>query len=92
MHALEDYGLMKLKIFPASQPHRHDLCLSRPGQRKMDLFNDAKIDNPKMDNMPHFAVICAGREKRIMRSALYRSEESGLDDCPLELPEWETAC
>ena len=98
MHALEDYGLMHVKLYEDISRFGHiATTYAYPvrvnGRYVMDPSPTPKFDNPKMDNMPALQLFGAGREKRIYAIPPYTEVKSlDFDDYPFELPEWETAC
>ncbi len=71
MHALEEYGLMHVKLYEdiaAPRPHRHHLCLSGEGRGPL---RDGPLAHPQIrqsengSTAPALQLFGAGREKRI---------------------------
>jgi alpha-D-ribose 1-methylphosphonate 5-phosphate C-P lyase len=70
MHALEEYGLMHVKLYEDIARHgRVATTYAYPvkveGRYVMDPSPIPKFDNPKIDNSPALQLFGAGREKRI---------------------------
>ena len=71
MHALEEYGVMQVKLYEdiARFGHIAATTYAYPvkvnGRYVMDPSPIPKFDNPKMDMMPALQLFGAGREKRI---------------------------
>ena len=69
MHALEDYGLMHVKLYEDISRHGHIATsyaypIKVEGRYVMDPSPIPKFDNPKME-MPAIQLFGAGREQRI---------------------------
>lgn len=98
MHALEEYGLMHVKLYEDIARHGHIATtyaypVKVAGRYVMDPSPTPKFDNPKMDAMPALQLFGAGREKRIYAIPPYTEVKSlDFDDHPFELPTWDTAC
>ena len=98
MHALEDYGLMHVKLYEDISRFGHIATtyaypVRVDGRYVTDPSPTPKFDNPKMDNMPALQLFGAGREKRIYAIPPYTEVKSlDFDDHPFELPEWDTTC
>ena len=98
MHALEDYGLMHVKLYEDIAHHGHiATTYAYPvmvnGRHVMDPSPTPKFDNPKMDNCAALQLFGAGREKRIYAVPPYTKVTSlDFDDYPFELPSWEESC
>ncbi|MEQ9921126.1 alpha-D-ribose 1-methylphosphonate 5-phosphate C-P-lyase PhnJ [Pectobacterium brasiliense] len=98
MHALEEYGVMQVKLYediarfghiattyayPVKVNHRY----------VMDPSPIPKFDNPKMDMMPALQLFGAGREKRVYAVPPYTSVESlDFDDHPFTIQQWDKPC
>jgi len=90
MHALEDYGLMHVKLYEDITRHGHIATtyaypVKVDGRYVMDPSPTPKFDNPKMDNCPALQLFGAGREKRIYALPPYtRVVSLDFDDHPFE--------
>ena len=90
MHALEDYGLMHVKLYEDIARHGHIATtyaypVKVDGRYVMDPSPTPKFDNPKMDNCPALQLFGAGREKRIYALPPYtRVESLDFEDHPFE--------
>lgn len=98
MHALEEYGVMHVKLYediarfghvattyayPVKVNHRY----------VMDPSPIPKFDNPKMHMMPALQLFGAGREKRIYAVPPYTAVESlAFDDHPFTVQQWDETC
>ena len=70
MHALEEYGLMHVKLYEDIARHGHIATtyaypVKVEGRYVMDPSPTPKFDNPKMHMSPALQLFGAGREKRI---------------------------
>ena len=70
MHALEEYGLMHVKLYEDIARHGHIATtyaypVKVEGRYVMDPSPMPKFDNPKMHRSPALQLFGAGREKRI---------------------------
>ena len=70
MHALEEYGLMHVKLYEDIARHGHIATsyaypVKVEGRYVMDPSPIPKFDNPKMDDSPALQLFGAGREQRI---------------------------
>ncbi len=70
MHALEEYGLMHVKLYEDIARHGHIATtyaypVKVEDRYVMDPSPIPKFDNPKLDNSPALQLFGAGREKRI---------------------------
>lgn len=98
MHALEEYGLMHVKLYEDIAHHGHIATtyaypVKVAGRYVTDPSPTPKFDNPKMDKMPALQLFGAGREKRIYAIPPYTEVKSlDFEDHPFELPEWEDVC
>jgi len=90
MHALEDYGLMHVKLYEDIARHGHIATtyaypVKVDGRYVMDPSPTPKFDNPKMDNCPALQLFGAGREKRIYALPPYTHVVSlDFEDHPFE--------
>lgn len=98
MHALEDYGVMHVKLYEdiarfGSIATTYAYPVRVNGRYIMDPSPIPKFDNPKMDRMPALQLFGAGREKRIYAVPPY-TEVLSLDflDHPFEIQHWEETC
>ncbi|MFP4070991.1 MAG: alpha-D-ribose 1-methylphosphonate 5-phosphate C-P-lyase PhnJ [Desulfovibrionales bacterium] len=98
MHALEEYGVMHVKLYEDITRHgRIATSYNYPV-----LVNDRyvmapspipKFDNPKMEMSPALQLFGAGREKRIYAIPPYtRVKSLDFEDYPFEIQTWEQAC
>ncbi|MBO6519548.1 MAG: alpha-D-ribose 1-methylphosphonate 5-phosphate C-P-lyase PhnJ [Rhodospirillales bacterium] len=98
MHALEDYGLMHVKLYEDIARHGHIATTYAYPVRVNDRYVSdpsptPKFDNPKMDNCPALQLFGAGREKRIYAIPPYTKVQSlDFDDHPFEVQTWEQDC
>ena len=70
MHALEEYGLMHVKLYEDIARHGHIATsyaypVKVEGRYVMDPSPIPKFDNPKLGDMPAIQLFGAGREQRI---------------------------
>ncbi len=98
MHALEDYGLMHVKLYEDIARHGHIATtyaypVKVDGRYLMDPSPTPKFDNPKMDMCPALQLFGAGREQRIYALPPYtRVVSLDFDDHPFERTRFHTAC
>jgi len=98
MHALQEYGVMHVKLYEDIARHGHiATTYAYPvmvnGHYVMDPSPIPKFDNPKMDNCPALQLFGAGREKRIYAVPPYTHVKSlDFEDYPFEIQSWEQAC
>lgn len=98
MHALEDYGLMHVKLYEDISRHGHIATtyaypVKVNDRYVMDPSPTPKFDNPKMDRSPALQLFGAGREKRIYAIPPFTKVESlDFDDHPFEVQAWEQDC
>ncbi|QEQ97065.1 alpha-D-ribose 1-methylphosphonate 5-phosphate C-P-lyase PhnJ [Neptunomonas concharum] len=98
MHALEEYGVMHVKLYEDIAHFGHIATTYaypvRVNDRYiMDPSPIPKFDNPKMDRMPALQLFGAGREKRIYAIPPYTKVESlDFEDHPFEIQRWEESC
>jgi alpha-D-ribose 1-methylphosphonate 5-phosphate C-P lyase len=98
MHALEDYGLMHVKLYEDIARHGHIATtyaypVKVDGRYVMDPSPTPKFDNPKMHMSAALQLFGAGREKRIYALPPY-TEVFSLDfeDHPFERTRVEDTC
>ncbi|MEZ5809818.1 MAG: alpha-D-ribose 1-methylphosphonate 5-phosphate C-P-lyase PhnJ [Rhizobiaceae bacterium] len=99
MHAMEEYGLMHVKLYEDIATHgRIATTYAYPvlvdDRYVMDPSPTPKFDNPKMDLMAALQLFGAGREKRIYAVPPYTKVVSlDFEDHPFSVQEWpDTAC
>ena len=98
MHALEDYGVMHIKLYEdIAQVGHIATAYAYPvlvnGRYVMDPSPIPKFDNPKMNNSPALQLFGAGREKRIYAIPPYTDVRSlDFEDHPFEVQTWEQSC
>jgi len=99
MHAMEEYGLMHVKLYEDIATHGHIATtyaypVKVMGRYVMDPSPTPKFDNPKMDRMAALQLYGAGREKRIYAIPPYTNVVSlDFEDHPFDVQEWrDTAC
>ncbi|MBN8944174.1 MAG: alpha-D-ribose 1-methylphosphonate 5-phosphate C-P-lyase PhnJ [Rhizobiales bacterium] len=98
MHALEDYGLMHVKLYEDIATHGHIATtyaypVKVEGRYVMDPSPTPKFDNPKMDDCAALQLFGAGREKRIYAVPPYASVVSlDFEDHPFEPTKFDRPC
>ncbi|WP_412103535.1 alpha-D-ribose 1-methylphosphonate 5-phosphate C-P-lyase PhnJ [Stappia stellulata] len=98
MHALEEYGLMHVKLYEDIARHGHiATTYAYPvlvaGRYVMDPSPTPKFDNPKMDMSPALQLFGAGREKRIYAIPPFtRVVSLDFEDHPFEIQSFEEPC
>jgi alpha-D-ribose 1-methylphosphonate 5-phosphate C-P lyase len=98
MHALEDYGLMHVKLYEDIATHGHIATayaypVKVEGRYVMDPSPTPKFDNPKMDDCAALQLFGAGREKRIYAVPPHSSVVSlDFEDHPFEASKANHAC
>jgi alpha-D-ribose 1-methylphosphonate 5-phosphate C-P lyase len=98
MHALEDYGVMHIKLYEdiarfglIATAYAYPVKVN--GRYVMDPSPIPKFDNPKMDNCPALQLFGAGREKRIYAVPPYTEVRSlDFEDHPFEVQRWDASC
>jgi alpha-D-ribose 1-methylphosphonate 5-phosphate C-P lyase len=97
MHALEDYGLMHVKLYEDIARHGHIATsyaypVKVEGRYVMDPSPIPKFDNPKM-NMAAIQLFGAGREQRIYALPPHtRVVSLDFEDHPFEASKADHAC
>lgn len=98
MHALEEYGLMHVKLYEDIARHGHIATtyaypVKVEGRYVMDPSPTPKFDNPKMHNSPALQLFGAGREKRIYAIPPYTQVISlDFEDHPFEIQKFSQPC
>lgn len=98
MHALEEYGVMHVKLYEDIARFGHiatsyDYPVIVDGRYLMRPSPIPKFDNPKMSRNPALQLFGAGREKRIYAVPPYTDVRSlDFEDHPFEIQEWEESC
>ena len=98
MHALEEYGVMHVKLYEdiskfgtISTAYRYPVIVNN--RYIMDPSPIPKFDNPKMDNMSALQLFGAGREKRIYAIPPFTKVKSlDFEDYPFEIQKWDEKC
>jgi alpha-D-ribose 1-methylphosphonate 5-phosphate C-P lyase len=98
MHALEEYGIMHVKLYEDIARHGH-IATSYAYPAKVNgryVFDPSpipKFDNPKLDNCAALQLFGAGREKRIYALPPYTSVKSlDFEDHPFSIQKWDEPC
>ena len=98
MHALEEYGIMHVKLYEDIARFGHiATAYAYPvmvnDRYLMDPSPIPKFDNPKMNDMPALQLFGAGREKRIYAVPPYTKVQSlDFEDHPFEVQKWDEVC
>lgn len=98
MHALEEYGLMHVKLYEDISQHgeiatTYAYPVKVDGRYVMDPSPTPKFDNPKMNNMAALQLFGAGRENRIYAIPPYTEVVSlDFEDHPFSIQKWDTPC
>ncbi|MBI1206363.1 MAG: carbon-phosphorus lyase [Azospirillum sp.] len=98
MHALEDYGVMYVKLYEDIVRHgkiatAYDYPVMVNQRYVMAPSPIPKFDNPKLDRSPALMLFGAGREKRIYALPPYTAVKSlDFEDHPFEVQSWSQAC
>jgi alpha-D-ribose 1-methylphosphonate 5-phosphate C-P lyase len=98
MHALEEYGLMHVKLYEDIAKHGHiATAYAYPvrveGRYVMDPSPTPKFDNPKMNDCAALQLFGAGREKRIYAIPPYTEVVSlDFEDHPFERYRFAGVC
>jgi alpha-D-ribose 1-methylphosphonate 5-phosphate C-P lyase len=98
MHALEDYGLIYVKLYEDIAKYGHiATTYAYPvlvaGRYLMDPSPTPSFDNPKLNRSPALHLYGAGREKRIYAVPPYTDVASlGFDDFPFEPQRFTVPC
>ncbi len=98
MHALEEYGLMHVKLYEDIARHgriakTYDYPVLVNERYVMAPSPTPKFDNPKMQQMPALQLFGAGREKRIYAVPPYTEVKSlDFEDYPFDVQRWQEPC
>jgi len=98
MHALEEYGVMHVKLYEDIAEHGRIATSYNYPVKVEDRYIMCpspipKFDNPKMDNCPALQLFGAGREKRIYAIPPHtRVKSLDFQDHPFEIQSWDEAC
>ncbi|MEO0944983.1 MAG: alpha-D-ribose 1-methylphosphonate 5-phosphate C-P-lyase PhnJ [Pseudomonadota bacterium] len=98
MHALEDYGLMHVKLYEDIAKNGHIATtyaypVKIDGRYVMDPSPTPKFDNPKMNQCEALQLFGAGREKRIYAVPPYTEVVSlDFEDHPFAITEFDEPC
>jgi len=98
MHALEEYGIMHVKLYEDIARHGHIATtyaypVKVNGRYVMDPSPTPKFDNPKMDMCPALQLFGAGREKRIYAIPPFTKVRSlDFEDHPFEINTFAEPC
>lgn len=98
MHALNDYGVMHVKLYEDIATYGHIATtyaypVMVDDRYVMDPSPIPKFDNPKLNMSPALMLFGAGREKRLYALPPYtRVESLDFEDYPFEIPKWEHSC
>ncbi|MEM9145911.1 MAG: alpha-D-ribose 1-methylphosphonate 5-phosphate C-P-lyase PhnJ [Pseudomonadota bacterium] len=98
MHALEDYGLMHVKLYEDISRHNHIATtyaypVMVEDRYVMDPSPIPKFDNPKLSNNAALQLFGAGREQRIYAIPPYTKVVSlDFEDYPFDPGHWEERC
>ncbi|MGI9524645.1 MAG: alpha-D-ribose 1-methylphosphonate 5-phosphate C-P-lyase PhnJ [Hyphomicrobiaceae bacterium] len=98
MHALEEYGLMHVRLYEDIARHGHiaktyDYPVRVDGRYIMAPSPTPKFDNPKMNNCAALQLFGAGRESRVYAVPPYTSVVSlDFEDYPFERNKFDQPC
>jgi alpha-D-ribose 1-methylphosphonate 5-phosphate C-P lyase len=98
MHALEEYGVMHVRLYEDITRHGHvetayDYPVLVNGRYLMRPSPIPKFDNPKLDRNPALLLFGAGREKRIYAVPPYTPVRSlDFEDHPFTVERWDRSC
>ena len=98
MHALEEYGVMHVKLYEDIAHYGHiATTYAYPAlvneRYVMDPSPIPKFDNPKLHMNEALLLFGAGREKRLYAVPPYTKVKSlDFDDHPFEIQQWEENC
>ncbi|XNM45961.1 alpha-D-ribose 1-methylphosphonate 5-phosphate C-P-lyase PhnJ [Escherichia coli] len=98
MHALEEYGVMQVKLYEDIARFGHIATtyaypVKVNGRYVMDPSPIPKFDNPKMDMMPALQLFGAGREKRIYACCCLPAWKVSIShDHPFTVQQWDEPC
>ena len=98
LHALEEYGIMNVKLYEDIVRHGtiatgFDYPVRVAGRYIMSPSPIPRFDNPKMHQCPALQLFGAGREKRLYAIPPYTDVESlDFDDHPFTVQSWDEPC
>ncbi|ADZ40988.1 TPA: alpha-D-ribose 1-methylphosphonate 5-phosphate C-P-lyase PhnJ [Yersinia enterocolitica] len=98
MHALEEYGVMHVKLYEDIARYGHIATtyaypVKVNDRYVMDPSPIPKFDNPKMHMMAALQLFGAGREKRLYALPPFTKVESlDFDDHPFSVQQWNEPC
>jgi len=98
MHALEEYGVMYVRLYEDITVHgrvatAYDFPVRVNGRYIMRPSPIPKFDNPKLDRSPALCLFGAGREKRIYAVPPWTEVRSlDFEDHPFTVERWDAAC
>ncbi|MEG6657831.1 UNVERIFIED_CONTAM: alpha-D-ribose 1-methylphosphonate 5-phosphate C-P-lyase PhnJ, partial [Pseudomonas aeruginosa] len=98
MHALNDYGVMHVKLYEDIATFGHIATsyaypVTVDERYVMDPSPIPKFDNPKLDMSPALMLFGAGREKRLYAVPPFtRVASLDFEDHPFEVQRWEESC
>ncbi|MGH1440408.1 MAG: alpha-D-ribose 1-methylphosphonate 5-phosphate C-P-lyase PhnJ [Cellvibrionaceae bacterium] len=98
MHALEEYGVMHVKLYEDISHHGHiATTYAYPALVNQRYVTDPspipKFDNPKMHMSDALLLFGAGREKRLYAIPPYTDVKSlDFDDYPFDIQQWDQEC
>ena len=98
MHALEEYGVMHVRLYEDIAQHGHvatayDYPVRVNGRYIMRPSPIPKFDNPKLDRSPALLLFGAGREKRIYAVPPWTPVKSlDFEDHPFTIEKWDQPC
>jgi alpha-D-ribose 1-methylphosphonate 5-phosphate C-P lyase len=98
MHALEEYGVMHVKLYEDIARHGEiatsfDYPVLVNKRYVMSPSPLPKFDNPKMNQCPALQLFGAGREKRIYAIPPYTTVTSlDFEDYPFAVQRWDVPC
>jgi alpha-D-ribose 1-methylphosphonate 5-phosphate C-P lyase len=98
MHALEEYGIMHVKLYEDIARHgriatSYDYPVLVGERYVMSPSPLPKFDNPKMHQCPALQLFGAGREKRVYAIPPYTNVKSlDFEDYPFAVQSWDRPC
>lgn len=98
LHALEEYGLMNVKIYEDIMRHgtiamSFDYPVRVAGRYITSPSPIPRFDNPKMHQCPALQLFGAGREKRLYAIPPYTDVKSlDFEDYPFTVQHWDEPC
>lgn len=98
MHALNDYGVMHVKLYEDIATYGHIATayaypVTVDGRYVMDPSPIPKFDNPKLHMSPALMLFGAGREKRLYALPPFTHVASlDFEDHPFQVQRWSHAC